>query len=81
MEFWHGRHPSSGIALFNIVSLIFVMPVVTFYILRDWDHMVAREDSVPRDHRPPSEAVARDRQLLAGVIRGQALVCVFSAFF
>ena len=43
----------SGVALLNIVSLLFVTPVVTFYMLRDWDRMVARiEASVPPDYLP-----------------------------
>ena len=38
-------------ALFNIAGLFVVTPVVAFYMLLDWDRMVAKVDSwVPRDH-------------------------------
>ena len=41
----------SGVALFNIAGLFVVTPVVAFYMLLDWDRMVAKVDSwVPRDH-------------------------------
>ena len=73
----------SGLAFINIVSLIFVTPVVTFYLLRDWDRMVAKIDELV-----PREYVATVRQLgtaiddvLAGFLRGQAIVCGFLATF
>ena len=31
-----------GFALFNVLSLVVVTPVVAFYLLRDWPRMVAR---------------------------------------
>ncbi|MGL4404223.1 MAG: AI-2E family transporter, partial [Notoacmeibacter sp.] len=41
----------SGLALINLVGLLVVTPVVAFYMLLDWDRMVAKVDSwVPRDH-------------------------------
>jgi len=73
----------SGVALLNLLSLIFVTPVVTFYLLRDWDRMVARlRAMVPRDGLPTVERLAREvDQALGGVIRGQGLVCVMLAVF
>ena len=73
----------SGIALLNLVSLLFVTPVVTFYMLRDWDRMVARiEASVPPDYLPTVRRLARETdEVLAGFIRGQGLVCLFLALF
>ncbi|MCB1452874.1 MAG: AI-2E family transporter, partial [Rhizobiaceae bacterium] len=42
---------NSGRALIDIAGLFVVTPVVAFYMLLDWDRMVARIDSwVPRDH-------------------------------
>jgi predicted PurR-regulated permease PerM len=73
----------SGVALLNLVALIFVTPVVTFYLLRDWDRMVARIwESVPPDLQPTVLRLARDAdEVLAGFIRGQGLVCLFLALF
>ena len=73
----------SGIALLNLVSLLFVTPVVTFYLLRDWDRMVARIHTlVPRDLLPTVERLSHEvNDVLAGVIRGQGMVCLFLATF
>jgi predicted PurR-regulated permease PerM len=78
-----GRFVSGGLAFFNLLSLIFITPIVTFYFLRDWDRLVARIDSwLPRDH-----AVVIRQQLseidrtLAGFARGQATVCLCLAAY
>jgi predicted PurR-regulated permease PerM len=73
----------SGMALLNLLSLIFVTPVVTFYLLRDWDHMVARlRAMVPRDALPTAERLAHEvDQALGGVIRGQGMVCLSLGIF
>ncbi len=73
----------SGVALLNLVSLIFVTPIVTFYLLRDWDRMVARIwAAVPPDLRPTVSRLTADiDEVLAGFIRGQGLVCLFLALF
>ena len=73
----------SGVALLNLVSLLFVTPVVTFYMLRDWDRMVARVyDNVPPDYLPTFRRLGVEiDEVLAGFIRGQGLVCMFLAVF
>jgi predicted PurR-regulated permease PerM len=73
----------SGVALLNIVSLLFVTPIVTFYMLRDWDRMVARvAASVPPDYLPTVRRLAHEiDEVLAGFIRGQGMVCLFLALF
>ena len=73
----------SGVALLNIVSLLFITPVVTFYLLRDWDRMVARvAGHVPPDYMPTVRRLAREiDEVLAGFIRGQGMVCMFLALF
>jgi predicted PurR-regulated permease PerM len=57
--------------------------VVTFYLLRDWDRMVARIYTlVPRDLLPTVQRLASEVDaVLAGVIRGQGMVCLFLAIF
>jgi predicted PurR-regulated permease PerM len=73
----------SGVALLNLLSLIFVTPVVTFYLLRDWDRMVGRlRTMVPPDQLATVDRLAREVDAaLGGVIRGQGLVCLFLAIF
>jgi predicted PurR-regulated permease PerM len=73
----------SGVALLNIVSLLFITPVVTFYMLRDWDRMVARvAGHVPPDYMPSVRRLAHEAdEVLAGFIRGQGMVCMFLALF
>ncbi len=70
---------SGGAALVNMVSLVVITPVVAFYILLDWDDMVATLDQLtPPRYRDDVRAIARDiDRALAGFLRGQALVCLF----
>ncbi|MGH6891111.1 MAG: AI-2E family transporter, partial [Dongiaceae bacterium] len=72
-----------GLALANLLSLIFITPVVAFYLLRDWDHLVARlDDLLPRDHAGVIRAqAALANQSLAGFARGQSMVCLTLALY
>lgn len=69
---------SSGVALVSVVSLFVVTPVVAFYMLLDWDRMVAVIDSwVPRDNVATVRAIARDvNTATAGFVRGQGTLCL-----
>jgi predicted PurR-regulated permease PerM len=70
---------SGGSALLGILSLLVVMPVVAFYMLLDWDKMVATLDRlIPPRNRADVHAIAHDiDRALAGFVRGQSLVCLF----
>ncbi|WP_370152734.1 AI-2E family transporter [Ferrovibrio sp.] len=72
-----------GAAIFNLLSLLVVTPVVSFYLLRDWDRMVARIDAfLPLDHAETiREQVRKIDQVLAGFVRGQMLVCLILGGF
>jgi len=72
-----------GLALFQVLSLIVVTPVVTFYLLADWDRIVAAIDGwVPERHRKSVRALAKAIDgRLAGFLRGQAMVCLALAVF
>jgi predicted PurR-regulated permease PerM len=74
---------SGGQALLSIFALIVVTPVVAFYLLVDWDRMVATVDNwLPRRHQPTLRAIAADvDRAIAGFIRGQALVCILLGTF
>ncbi len=64
-------------SLFSIVTLIVIVPVVTFYMLLDWDRLVARIDELlPRDHASTIRRLASEIDAtLAGFVRGQGTVC------
>lgn len=74
---------SGGLAFFNMLSLVFITPVVAFYLLRDWDRIVATVDLwLPRPHAPLiREQLQEVDKRLAGFLRGQALVCLLLGAF
>ncbi|MWB77863.1 AI-2E family transporter [Pseudooceanicola sp. 216_PA32_1] len=69
---------SSAATLINIVMLFVIVPVVAFYLLYDWDNMVARiDDLLPRDHAPTIRYLAGEiDRTLASFIRGMGTVCL-----
>ena len=69
---------SSGFAIFDILGLLIVTPIVAFYLLRDWDLIVAQIDKcLPKRHAAVihTEATKID-QTLSGFLHGQGLVCL-----
>ena len=70
---------SGGAAIFSFLSFLVITPVVAFYILVDWNKMVATLDGwLPLPHRAALRAIAGEiNDALAGFIRGQSLVCLF----
>jgi predicted PurR-regulated permease PerM len=69
---------SSAMSVLNALIFIVVVPVVAFYLLLDWDHMVARIDAaLPLDHRDQVREIATEiDRVLAGFVRGQVSVCL-----
>ncbi|MDT8327143.1 MAG: AI-2E family transporter [Roseovarius sp.] len=69
---------NSAASLLNLVLLFVIVPVVAFYLLYDWDHMVEKVDGLlPRDHAPVIRDLARQiDQTLASFIRGMGTVCL-----
>ncbi len=74
---------SSVAGLVNMVVLLVIVPVVTFYLLLDWDRMIARIDALlPRDHAETLRHLGREiDRTLASFIRGQGLVCLIQGTF
>ena len=74
---------SGSLVLVNILSLIFITPVVTFYLLRDWHGVTDRINSwLPRAHAETIRLQLHEIDaILAGFVRGQALVCVVLGAF
>ncbi|MBI1416365.1 MAG: AI-2E family transporter [Limimaricola sp.] len=69
---------SSALSIINIAVLLVVVPVVAFYLLLDWDRMVAEvDDLLPRDHAPMIRQLAAEiDRTLSSFIRGQGTVCL-----
>ena len=69
---------TSVLSVVSWLLFIVIVPVVAFYLLMDWDHMIARiDDLLPRDHAPTIRRLAREIDaVLAGFVRGQLSVCL-----
>ncbi len=74
---------SGGMALVNVLSLMVLTPIVAFYLLQDWDRIVAKVDHwLPRDHAGDIRQIAHDIDTaMAGFIRGQGTVCLLLGLF
>ncbi len=75
---------TGGLAIVDFVSLAVITPVVAFYLLYDWDRMIAWiDDALPRQHRPViHELMGELDRVLAGFVRGQFSVCaILGAFY
>jgi predicted PurR-regulated permease PerM len=74
---------SSALGVISAVVFIVVVPVVAFYLLLDWDMMVARIDAMlPLDHAPTVRRLASEvNVVLAGFVRGQISVCLLLGTF
>lgn len=71
-----GYMSRSGFALIALAANIALLPVVTFFALRDWDLLVARVTSlIPRDHLETVTRLAhQSSDVLSAFLRGQFLV-------
>lgn len=74
---------NSALSLINVVVLLVIVPVVAFYLLLDWDRMVAKIDALlPRDHAPTiRELASQIDATLASFIRGLGTVCLILGTF
>jgi predicted PurR-regulated permease PerM len=78
-----GYATRSGLALISWGVSIVLVPVVTFYLLRDWDKLVAHVDTLlPRDAQPTVRRLARETDSVLGAfVRGQLLVMLGLAIY
>lgn len=74
---------ASAISILNTIVFIVVVPVVAFYLLLDWDNMMARiQQLLPRDHAPViSDLAYQVDRVLASFVRGQLTVCLILGGF
>ncbi|MEO8669806.1 MAG: AI-2E family transporter [Tahibacter sp.] len=66
----------SGLTLVGWIAQLVLIPVVTFYLLRDWDILVGRvHELLPRSIEPTVNRLARESdQVLGAFLRGQLSV-------
>lgn len=69
---------SSGLMLVAWIANLVLIPVVTFYLLRDWDLLIARIDALlPRKSQPVIAKLAKESdEVLAAFLRGQFIVMI-----
>lgn len=74
---------SSGMAFVNVILLLLITPIVAFYMLRDWDRIMAKLDSlIPRRHIDTvHEQIAIIDCRLSGFVRGQLIVCTMLGIY
>ncbi|MCA8869987.1 MAG: AI-2E family transporter [Rhodobacteraceae bacterium] len=74
---------SSAFSVIDALIFVVVVPVVAFYLLLDWDRMIAVIDSwLPRDHRDTLRQLATEvDRSLAGFVRGQISVSAILGTF
>lgn len=67
---------SSGLTVLGWIAQLVLIPVVTFYLLRDWDLLVARvNELLPRAIEPTISKLARESdEVLGAFLRGQLSV-------
>ncbi len=70
------RISRSGTAVIGAFATLFLIPILMFYLLRDWDILVERIGTlVPPAAREPVFTIARESdEMLGGFLRGQLLV-------
>ena len=74
---------TQSLAVVEVVALLFVAPVVAFYLLLDWDRMVTKIDGwLPREHADTIRSLAQDIDaVMSGFVRGQFTVCLILGTF
>jgi len=74
---------SGGRALISVFSLSVVTPIVTYYLIYDWNRMIAAVDAwVPPARRDVVRAIAREiDDTTSGFVRGQSTLCLILGLF
>ncbi len=69
---------SNGMVLANLLSLVILTPIITFYLLKDWPRLIHRVDTLlPLRQAPMVRQIAKKiDHTLSDYARGQAVVCL-----
>jgi predicted PurR-regulated permease PerM len=72
---------TSSKTLINIISLVFIAPILIFYLLKDWNLFIKKIDSyLPKNSANIIRKIAIDiDKTLSGYVRGQFHVCFILA--
>lgn len=78
-----GKVSRSGLGIAMWLTNLVLIPVVAFYLLRDWDRMVAKIDGMlPRSIQPTIAHLAHESdKILGAFVRGQLLVMLALGVF
>jgi len=78
-----GKVSRSGLGIVMWMTNLVLIPVVAFYLLRDWDRLVAKIDGMlPRSIQPTIAHLARESdKVLGAFVRGQLLVMLALGVF
>lgn len=73
---------SSSVAFVNVLSLIFITPILIFYLIKDWDLLSQKVYSyLPSKFASSVKKIMKQiDQALAGFVRGQISVCLVLGF-
>nr|WP_272210190.1 AI-2E family transporter [Marinicella sp. W31]MDC2876055.1 AI-2E family transporter [Marinicella sp. W31] len=74
---------SSSMAVVNVVSFVVLAPVIAFYLLLDWDRMIAKVDQwIPRGQVDDVRYLAREiNSVISGFVRGQGSLCLILGIY
>ena len=69
---------SNGMALANLLSLVILTPVITFYLLKDWPRMIAKINTLlPAKWAPQiRDHTTTVNSTLSSYAKGQAITCL-----
>jgi len=69
--------------LINFLSLLFIMPILVFYLLRDWNLIVKKISNIlpPKYAKEINYVFLLIDKSLSSYARGQIMVCLILAFF
>lgn len=78
-----GYLKTSGSAALSAIGIVFIVPILMFYLLMDWNMLVRRlEGFVPRRWVDTTQSLMRETdELLSQYLRGQLLVMIILAVF
>lgn len=70
-------------AVVNVASFVVLAPVIAFYLLLDWDRMIAKLDSwIPRGQVEDVRYLAHEiNKVISGFVRGQGSLCIILAIY